>query len=76
MAPFWNDKVLAKKDQRFPSCLRYLKYTCLDLGNCGMNESGKPVMRYFMSEMAKDRLELFGHLVCVHVGLAYLGLAV
>lgn len=38
------------------------KYSCLVFDNRGMGESGKPVMRYSSSEMAKDTLEMLRHL--------------
>lgn len=38
------------------------KYTCLVFDNRGMGESGKPVLRYTTSEMAKDLVELLDHL--------------
>lgn len=38
------------------------KYSSLIFDNRGMGESGKPVMRYSTSEMAKDTLELLDHL--------------
>lgn len=37
------------------------KYSCLIFDNRGVGESGKPLMRYSTSEMAKDILELIDH---------------
>ena len=37
------------------------KYTTLVFDNRGMGESGKPLLRYTTSEMAKDLVELLDH---------------
>jgi pimeloyl-ACP methyl ester carboxylesterase len=37
------------------------KYTSLVFDNRGMGESGKPLLRYTTSEMAKDLVELLDH---------------
>ena len=37
------------------------KYTSLTFDNRGMGESGKPLLRYTTSEMAKDLVELLDH---------------
>ena len=37
------------------------KYSCLIFDNRGAGESGKPIMRYSTTEMAKDTLELIDH---------------
>lgn len=37
------------------------KYSCLIFDNRGVGESGKPLVRYSTSEMAKDTLELIDH---------------
>lgn len=37
------------------------KYTSLVFDNRGMGESGKPLLRYTTSEMAKDLIEIFDH---------------
>lgn len=37
------------------------KYTALVCDNRGMGESGKPLLRYTTSEMAKDLVELLDH---------------
>ncbi|GAB7353093.1 hypothetical protein MBLNU459_g3636t1 [Dothideomycetes sp. NU459] len=37
-------------------------YSCLIVDNRGMGESDKPVMRYSTSEMAKDIVEILGHI--------------
>ena len=38
------------------------KYTTLVFDNRGMGESGKPLLRYTTSEMAKDLVELLDHI--------------
>ena len=38
------------------------KYSCLIFDNRGIGESGKPIMRYSTSEMARDTFELLDHL--------------
>jgi len=42
------------------------KYSSLIFDNRGMGASGKPLMRYSTSEMAKDILELLDHLGWTH----------
>jgi pimeloyl-ACP methyl ester carboxylesterase len=42
------------------------KYSSLVFDNRGMGASGKPLMRYSTSEMAKDIIELLDHLGWTH----------
>jgi pimeloyl-ACP methyl ester carboxylesterase len=38
------------------------QYSCLVIDNRGIGQSGKPLMRYSTSEMAKDVLEILDHI--------------